>query len=164
MPYAPRVTTLDESTLELLRARSGLAIDAEGHFLHRGEPITHARTLEVLWRSLSRREDGGYEVAIGRERARVEVRDAPYAVRGLSGAVGGPPVLHLSDGSTEPLDPATLALGADGVLRCAVKGGHRARFTRAGQVALGFALEEDPAGSERYSLSVNGRRWPVARE
>jgi uncharacterized protein len=158
----PPVTAPDEPTLALLRARSGLAIDAEGRFLHLGEPITHARTLEVLWRSLRRLPDGAYEVAIGRERARVEVRDAPYAVRGVTSVGGeGPPVLHLSDGSTEPLDPATLLVGADGVLRCTVKGGHRARFTRAGHVALGLALEEDPPGSGSYALVVNGRRWPI---
>lgn len=155
----------DDAGLELLRARSGLSIDAEGRFLHRGEPITHARTLEVLHRSLRRLDDGRYEIAIGRERGLVEIADAPYAVRGaVLDPAGGAPALHLSDGSVEPLDPATLALGADGVLRCRVKGDHRARFTRAGQIALGLALEEDPPGSERYVLFVNGRVFHVPRE
>ncbi|GAO03075.1 DUF1285 domain-containing protein [Anaeromyxobacter sp. PSR-1] len=153
----------DPAALELLRSRSGLSIDAEGRFLHRGEPITHARTLEVLWRSLARTPDGRYEVAIGRERAYVQVDEAPYAVRGATeDPGGGAPLLHLSDGTAEPLDPATLSLGADGVLRCAVKGGaHRARFTRAGHVSLGLMLREDPPGSGDYALFVNGTRWPV---
>lgn len=155
----------EEAALELLRTRSGLSIDAEGRFLHRGEPITHARTLEVLHRSLRRREDGRYEVSIGRERGYVDVLDAPYAVRGVELAPGcGAPTLRLSDGSTEPLDPTSLALAADGTLRCRVKGGHRARFTRAGQVILGLAIDEDPPGSERFILRVNGHTFEIPRE
>ncbi len=155
----------EAEALELLRSRSGLSIDAEGRFLHRGEPITHARTLEVLWSSLERAADGRYLVHVGRESAYVDLEDAPYAVRGISAVAGGSaPVLHLSDGSREALDPATLAVDAAGVLRCRVKGGHRARFTRAGQIALGLALDEDPPGSGRYALTIGGRRWPVVQE
>lgn len=155
--------TAPDEALELLRSRSGLSIDAEGRFLHRGEPITHARTLEVLWRSLERAPDGRYRVHIGRESAYVEIAGAPYAVLGvLDAAPGTPPPLLLSDGSREPLDPATLSLGEDGVLRCSVKGGaHAARFSRAAQVALGLALEEDPPGSGRFHLRVGRSRWPV---
>ncbi len=152
-----------DEPLELLRARSGLSIDAEGRFLHRGEPITHARTLEVLWRSLERTGDGRYLVRIGRESAYVELEAAPYAVRGVLPGPGGTPSLLLSDGSREPLDPATLAVGTDGVLRCEVKGGHAARFTRAAQVTLGLALEERPPGSGRYELELGGVRHPVRR-
>jgi hypothetical protein len=54
-------------------------------------------------------------------------------------------------------------VGADGVLRCAVKGGHPARFARAAHVALGSALEEAPPGSGAYVLDVGGKRWPVSR-
>jgi len=154
-----------DDDLERLRGRSGLSLDAEGRFLHRGEPVTHPRTLEALWRSLSRTPDGRYQVAIGRERAYVEVEDAPYAVRAVTPSpAGGAPLLHLSDGTAEPLDPAGLTCGADGVLRCRVKGGHRARFTRAGQLALGAALSEDPPGSGRFVLYVNGERRSVGRE
>jgi hypothetical protein len=93
----------------------------------------------------------------------VTLEAAPYAVRGILdvGEGGGAPWLLLSDGSREPLDPATLALGDDGVLRCEVKGDHAARFTRAAQIALGLALEESPPGSGRYSLVVGGVAYPV---
>ena len=151
----------DSDALELLRSQSGLSIDAEGRFLHRGEPITHARTLEVLWRSLARGADGRYLVRIGRESAYVALEDAPYVVRGILEGPAGAPWLFLSDGSREPLDPATLAVGADGVLRCTVKRDHAARFSRAAQVTLGLALEEAPPGSGRYALTVGGVRHPV---
>jgi hypothetical protein len=150
------------SALELLRSQSGLSIDAEGRFLHRGEPITHARTLEVLWGSLAPEPDGRYAVTVGREKAYVAIAEAPYAVRAvLPAGADGLPRLRLSDGSEELLDPATLALGPDGVLGCTVKRDRPARFTRAGQLALGALLEEDPAGSGRYALVVKGVRWPV---
>lgn len=137
-------------------------MDAEGQFLHRGEPITHARTLEVLWRSLEQTPDGRWLVRIGRESAYVEVDETPWAVRGVvDDAGGGLPWLVLSDGTRERLDPASVRIGPDGVLRCAVKGGQRARFTRAGQVALGSRIDEDPPGSEQYVLDMGGHRWPV---
>jgi hypothetical protein len=117
----------------------------------------------VLWRSLTREPDGRYAVSVGREKAYVTLEAAPYAVRAVlpDAAEGGIPRLRLSDGTEEPLDPESLSLGPDGVLGCVVKGGHRACFTRAGQLALGALLEEDPPGSGRFALDVNGRRWPV---
>ena len=105
--YDARVTTLDADALELLRSRSGLSIDDEGRFLHLGEPITHARTLEVLWRSLARAPDGRWLVRVGRESAYVAVEETPYTVRGVANdASGAAPMLLLSDGTREVLDPA----------------------------------------------------------
>lgn len=89
---------------------------------------------------------------------------APYAVLAVEEMPRGiVPRLFLSDGTVEPLDPASLRLGDDGVLRCVVKGDREAQFTRAGQLALGARLEEDPPGSGSYTLLVNGRPWPVRR-
>lgn len=159
------MTTPDAAALELMRSRSGLSIDDEGRFLHLGEPITHARTLEVLWRSLARAPDGRWLVRVGRESAYVAVDETPYTVRAVAdGVPGASPTLLLSDGTREPLDPATLCIGEDGVLRCKVKGGERARFTRAGQLALGFALDEDPPGTGRYAITIGGVRWPILAE
>jgi hypothetical protein len=146
--------------LEALRAASGLAVDAEGRFLHRGEPITHARTLEALWGSLARGPDGRWRVRIGRETAEVAVAETPWAVLGVR-LDADSPVLLLPGGRSEPLDPSTLSVGQDGVLRCGLSGGDGARFTRAAQVALGLALDEHPPGSGRFHLTLRGRRWPV---
>jgi uncharacterized protein len=154
----------DDATLELLRSSSGLSIDAEGRFLHRGEPITHARTLEVLWRSLEPAPGGRWLVRVGRESAYVAVDETPYTVRGLVEDGSGAPALLLADGTTEPLDPRTVSVAADGVLRCQVKGGVRARFTRAGQLAMGVLLDEDPPGSGHYALTVRGARWRIPQE
>jgi len=150
----------DPDLLERLRGESGLSVDAEGRFLHRGEPITHARTLELLWSSLAPAPGGRWQVTIGRESAYVEVDETPWAVRGVR-LEGGTATLLLAGGREVPLLPASLRLGADGVLRCAVPEGP-ARFTRAGQLALGSQLEEDPPGSGRFALVLAGRRHPVA--
>ncbi len=154
----------DPAALELLRAKSGLSIDAEGRLCHAGEPITHRRTLEVLWRSLSREPDGRYAVRVGRELGYVAVEDAPYAVRGLT-AAGDELLLHLSDGSAEPLDPATLTVGGEGVLRCRVKQGqHRARFLRGAQVSLGLLLDEEAGGEGQFTLRLGGRSYTLSEE
>lgn len=152
-----------QDDLDRLRAASGLSIDAEGRFLHRGEPITHPRTLEVLWGSLARAPGGPWRVTVGREQGDVEVAETPWVVRGVR-LEGAPPravTLLLAGGREAPLAPGTLRLGADGLLRCALPEGP-ARFSRAGQLALGALLDEDPPGSGRYTLLLDGRRHPVA--
>jgi len=45
----------------------GLSIDDEGRFLVHGEPVTHERTLEVLWRGLEPADGGGWIVRVGRD-------------------------------------------------------------------------------------------------
>jgi len=153
----------DEDALELLRRQSGLSIDLEGRLCHRGEPITHARTLEVLWGSLARQPDGRYLVRVGRESGYVHVEDAPYGVRGVT-FERARPELHLTDQSVEPLDPVTLWLDRDGVLHCLVKRGeHRARFTRAAQIDLGLALDEDAQAPSGFSLRLGERKFPVGK-
>ncbi len=156
---------LSDDALELLRSSSGLSIDDEGRFLHRGEPILHARTLEVLWRSLEPAAGGRWLVRIGRESAYVRVAETPWIVRGVDAGDGTAlPILFVADGSREPLDPATLRLGVDGVLRCALSRSRAARLSRAAQIALGMVLEEDPPGSGSFVLAADGRRWRIGQD
>jgi nicotinamide-nucleotide amidase len=158
-----RRALLDQDELDRLRSASGLAVDGEGRFLHRGEPITHARTLEALWRSLSRTPAGRWQVRIGRETAFVEVDESPWAVRGLRSDGPTPTALTLllAGGAEVPLDPAALWIGPDGVLRSRLPDGAPVRFTRAGQVALGSLLEADPDHPGGYLLVLGGVRHPI---
>jgi hypothetical protein len=142
---------------------SGLSIDDEGRFLVAGEPVTHARTLEVLWQGLSRRPDGRWQVRIGRELALVEVRETAWLVRAVEEREGRLEAL-LVGGGCAPLDPATLRVGPDGVLRVTLPTGDPARFTRAAQVALGLQLAEDPSAPGGFRLDVGGRSFPLGRE
>ena len=137
-----------------------LAIDREGRWLNDGVEITHALTLEMLWRLLRRNERGKYVVRIGVEECPVHVHATPYFVRQVD-VLPGRVMLHLSDGTSEPLDPKTLRVVSEGALQCRVKGGaHEGRFSRAAHHALGSTLEEDPEG-RGFVLSIEGKRYRV---
>lgn len=143
---------------------AGLSVDDEGRFLHRGTAVTHPGLLAALWRGLAPGPDGGWLVRIGREAACVAVDGTPWTVRGVA-VHGDPPAaldLLLTDGTVERLDPLTLQVGPAGLLRCRVKAGQPARFTRAGHLALGALLEEAPAGAGGWQITVGGRCFPVA--
>jgi hypothetical protein len=147
--------------LDALRRQSGLSLDGEGRFFHRGEPITHARTLEVLWSTLRQAPDGRWQVALGQEVGDVAVEETPWLVRGLraEGAPATALTLLLCGGREAPLDPASLRAGPDGILRCRLPDGAPARFTRAGQAALGEWIEEGAGGGA--VLIIGGRRHPI---
>jgi hypothetical protein len=141
----------------------GLSIDDEGRFLVHGEPVTHERTLEVLWRGLEPAAGGGWVVRVGRESAPVAVDGTPFVVLGIDeerGAIG----LRLAGGAREPLLPETLRVGRDGGLRATLASGHPARFCRAAQIALGMRLAEDPAAPGGFQLSLGARSWPLGAE
>jgi hypothetical protein len=142
---------------------SGLSVDDEGRFLVHGEPVTHARTLEVLWQGLSRRADGRWQVTVGREVALVDVAETAWLVRAVAEEQGRMELL-LVGGGRAPLDPSTLRVGRDGVLRATLPTGDPARFTRAAQVALGVRLAEDPAAPGGFRLDLGGRSFPIGRE
>jgi hypothetical protein len=141
----------------------GISIDDEGTFLVNGEPVTHERTLEVLWRGLSPAPGGGWQVRVGRESAPVAVDGTPFVVTAVV-EEGGGATLRLAGGAVEPLQPATLRVGADGVLRATLASGHAARFSRSAQIALGILLVEDPSAPGGFRLPLGGRSWPVGAD
>lgn len=116
----------------------------------------------MLWGSLAPQADGRWLVTLGRESGYVAVDETPWVVRGVR-VEGAPPeavTLLLAGGREAPLRPESLRVADDGVLRCDLAAG-TARFARAGQLALGALLEEDPPGSGRFVLPLGGRRHPV---
>ena len=141
----------------------GLSIDDEGRFLVHGEPITHERTLDVLWRGLEPGAGGGWVVRVGRESAPVAVDGTPYVVLGISESPGAIELL-LPGGSREPLVPETLRVRRDGLLRATLASGHPARFCRAAQIAMGMLLSEDPTAPGGFRLSLGPRSWPLGAE
>lgn len=141
----------------------GLSIDGEGTFLVNGEPVTHERTLDALWRGLGPAPGGGWQVRIGRETAPVTVAGTPFVVTAV-GLEGARAALRLAGGGEEPLQPATLRVGRDGVLRATLASGHEARFSRAAQIALGMRLAEDPGAPGGFRLRLAGEDWPVGAE
>jgi hypothetical protein len=134
----------------------------DGRWSHEGVPFLNRRLRAVFDRSVRYLpEERLFAVQIGRFRGQIEVEEAAFFVRDLDVASGR---LRLSDGTTEALDPATLAVSPrDGALLCRVKrelapGGLLARFERAAQAELLLAVEEGPDGPV---LPLGGRAQPL---
>lgn len=140
----------------------GLVLHRDGSWTHHGKPITHRRLRAVFDRSVRYLPDEGkYVVQLGRFRGEIEVEEAGFFVREIDLEAG---TLRLSDGTTEPLDVASLRPSPhDGALVCTVKrqlqpGGLPARFTHASQAELLAAAEPGEGGA---ILRVGGKRHRV---
>src|SRR5712671_167527 len=151
---------MDPELLRKLREESGLRLDREGRFWHRGDLLEHARTVAALHRGMHRAEDGRWAVRIGPEWAYVDVEDAARFIRRIE-TRGDRWRARLSDGEWVEIDPATLASGADDALYARTPDGERARLTRTAQLSLSDDLREDDGV---FSLEISGRRHPIGRD
>jgi hypothetical protein len=130
-----------EALLARLR-RSDIQIDREGQLWHEGQTIDHPGLRQALFRWLDRLPDGRHVFRLDDTRfAYLDVADTPLVVRALRWE-GGRALLSLSDGTEEPLDPATLTCDAAGVLRCTVHGGRlEARLSNSAAATLAEQLD-----------------------
>jgi hypothetical protein len=137
-----------------LSRETRIRIDRDGRFWNEESLITH----EALARSLAGwvdidPESGRYILKNSVNWAFVTVEDAPLVVRSFARTPA--PEVTLSDGTSEPLDLATLRLDADDVPYCDVRGGKLpARFTRSAAYAL----------LEPARLEADGRVFVDSRE
>ncbi len=162
--------TLTPEQLERFRA-IGLRLDRDGQLWHQGERVAHPRLHQALLRWLDVADDGRDIVRLdGGRYAYVDVDDTHLRVTAARWRDHHLDLV-LDDGSEEELAYATLALGADGGLRCRVRGGRlTARFaTGAQQVALERVDVAGPrddlaagASDGGHVLIAAGRRWPIA--
>ncbi|HXN83791.1 MAG TPA: hypothetical protein VN883_15035 [Myxococcales bacterium] len=153
-----------QSVLRRLREDSGLRLDREGQFWHRGGRVEHARTQLVLHRGLHRAGDGRWATRIGREWGYVEVEDAARFARRLEEDSQRPGRLRaqLWGGEWVEVDPASLAAGEGDALYVRVPpGGERARLTRAAQLSLADRLREEGGA---FWLELSGRRVPIGSD
>jgi hypothetical protein len=120
-------------------------VDREGRFIHEGEEVRHEGLRAALFRWLDRLPDGRYVLRLDEQRyAYVDVEDTPLVARSARVAADGQLLLGLSDGSEEPLDPATLTVDDDGVVRCWVRGGRlEARLATSAAAAIADRLPAD---------------------
>ena len=148
---------MDEAQLQLLREASGLRLDKEGRFFHRGGLIEHERTLSVLHRGIHRAADGRWATRIGSEWGYLDVEDAALFVQNVAqdGALLRGEMLT---GEWEEI--AALASGADDALYARVRG-ERARLTRAAQASLLPWLHEQ---SGHYWLQLGSKRMPIGKD
>src|SRR2546428_13541633 len=101
---------MDPATLRQLREQSGLRLDKEGRFWHRGGPVEHARTLAALHQGIHRAADGRWATRIGRDWAYLDVEDAALWLRRIEPS-GASLRGQLASGEGGQIDPATLAAG-----------------------------------------------------
>lgn len=156
---------------------STLRLDGAGRFWHEGQLVEHSGMARSFAAWVDRHpHDGRFILNNGYDWSYLEVEDTPCHVRALHPAALHPlhpaashplhraaPVLELTDGSREPLDPRALWIGEDGVLRCLVRGGRlAARFSQSAQLALAPYLVETPEGG--FALRLGSGLCPVASE
>jgi hypothetical protein len=142
---------------------SKISFRSDGRWYADDEPFVHPRLALLFSRHLRRKADGGYEIWIDeRYHADVEVEDTPYVATGVTGDAQGRFMLHLNDGTTEPLDPETLQVGRGNVLYCRVKNGTaRARFLRPAYYQLSDFIEEAAPG--HFQIRCGGTTYPIER-
>ncbi len=141
---------------------STIRLDAQGRFWHDDEPVTHPGMAKAFasWIDLHP-DDGRFILQNGYDWSYFSVEDVPFFVTGVAVRDDGA-VLTLSDGSEEPLDPETVAVGAGEAVYLRVKGGRfEARLTPAAQTALAPLLVADEDGEP--ALEVAGRRHRIGR-
>src|SRR4051812_11655462 len=149
----------DPATLQRMGEQSGLRLDKEGRFWHRGGLVEHARTLAVLHPGVHRAADGRWATRIGKDWAYLDVDDAALFVRRIE-VEGAAVRAQLASGEWVAVDPGSFAIGADDALYARV-GGERARLTRSAQLSLADVLREDASG---FSLQLGGRAVAVGRD
>lgn len=140
----------------------GLVLHRDGRFSHEGQPIRNVKLRALFARSVRFLPDEGiYAVQVGHFRGQLEVEEAGFFVRSLEPELGA---LWLSDGTSEPLDLASLRVSQHDphALLCTVKRelvaeGLAARFTQAAQAELLLAVDEGLDGPE---IEWAGTRQP----
>jgi hypothetical protein len=157
--------TPDAAYLERIR-RSGIRIDREGRFVHEGAEVLHEGLRRALFRWLDEEPDGRVVLRLDERRfAYVDVDDTPLVARAarLENVGAGADervLLALTDGAEEPLEPATLTVDGQGLLRARVRGGRLwARLGTGAVAALADRLSEEEG---RPTLTLGGRRLPLA--
>ncbi|MGH7906884.1 MAG: DUF1285 domain-containing protein [Candidatus Binataceae bacterium] len=134
----------------------------DGNWYNDDARIDNPRIAMLFSRSIHRAPDGGYYLQVAEERAPVVVEDTPFVITMVEDdPADGKLTLMLNDGEREPLDPASLEIGAENVLYCRVKSGtFRARFLRSAYYHLSRFFESD---GSRFFLRAGEHRYPLRR-
>lgn len=121
-----------------------------GAFIQDGEEITHARTAELLHRSLVK-EGEDFLVRMGNESLEVVLEDTPRFVELFDADAGE---IRVKPGEREKLRPETLRIRADNSLVCTLANGWEALFLSPAYYALMKEVREE---SGKYVLHFLGR-------
>jgi len=128
----------------------------DGRWYCDGEVIPNRAICRLYARAMRVLPDGRARLELGEDAADVDVEDTPWVVVSVDGTPATGFTLTLNDGGREPLDPASLHVGAEHVLYCRARGGHTVRFLRPAYYALMQHAEVGAGGA--CELPVGGRR------
>src|SRR5262249_11866156 len=98
-----------------------ISFRGDGRWYSDDEPINNGRIAKLFSRCLRQTDDGRWQIAMADERAFVDIHDTPWVVTGVGGNGRDGFTIRLNDDTEEPLDAATLSVGAGNVLYTSVK-------------------------------------------
>ena len=140
-----------------------LSIDKEGNWFYNGSQIINRNIYLFFNKHIEKDPGGGYLLRIEGETCRLRVEDTPYVVTAVSLVQDGEAdhsrfMVRLNDGTTEPLDPATLYIGEANVPYCSVKeGAFPARLLRPAYYELAVYIRQE--GDDLFFVELNNKRF-----
>ena len=138
-----------------------ISFGKDGWWYANDERIENRRINLLFSQHLRKTEDGRYEIALGRDRASVEIDDTPYVVTDVTENPEHELTIQLNDKSEETLAPDTLYIGPENVLYCQVKGReYLARFLRPAYYQVAEYIQQD-AKTGAFVLSLQDTAYPI---
>ncbi len=137
-----------------------IRLDEHGHWWHEGGLFNNKKIEALFYRSIDRTPGGTWVLNIAPFTYPITVDDVPLFVEDITMHDGGQRIsMHLSDNTTEDLDPASLRYTEDRGFYCTAKEGRfEARLRRAPYYALTEHLEER---GDDFGLKLGESFWPL---
>jgi hypothetical protein len=139
-----------------------LFIDKDGQWFQNDAKIIHPQIYKLFNENLRKRNDGSYELSLGREICTVEVEDAPFVVSRVHTPESAPVKVELNDGTVETFDPDNFWIGPENTPYCLVKDGEfHARFSRPAYYQIAKYIKTGDSENE-FVFDINGKITQVA--
>ncbi len=136
-----------------------ILIDKDGRMFHQGAEMINQGINSFLLSNLRRDNQGRYIIQLKDQKCWVQVEDTPLVVQRVDQDGDDRLLLRLTDGATEPLDPALLWVGPENVLYTKVRqGAIPARFNRPAYYQAAQWVQETDNG---FALNLGGRLFPL---
>ncbi len=154
--------TLPEVVQDFLRSGAELQeirLDERGRWTHEGLLFENPRIVDLFSRSVDRTEGGTWVLEVGRFTYPITVEDTGFFIDRVDWSQS-PPMVELSDKTTEALDVESLEYRPGGRLYCRVKDGNfRARFKHHAYHSITEHLDEEEG---QIILTVDDMRTVLA--
>ena len=145
-----------------------IRIDKEGVWYYRGSEMFRTDIVQYLYEHMKKGAEGGYYIEMSEyDRCKIDVEDTAFVVKSAERIPPDPEKhkkkeaiqIHLSDGSSEELQPDSLSISSENVLYCRIKSKEfKARFSRKSYYQIVNDVEYDEQCG-KYFLKINGKRF-----